>query len=88
MATVYTSRVIQKLARKTGVSYDEARRLMHNYEDIIQDEVAKGNRVTLIGFGAFYADTWKGRRVFGTDCSDRQVARFVAGAEFKRVINK
>lgn len=45
--------VINEVARKTGLSRREAEVGVQTMLDIISQEIAKGNKVTLTGFGTF-----------------------------------
>lgn len=87
MASIHSSGMIKRLSRRTGTGREEARRLLHNLEDAIQEEVAAGNRVVLRGFGSFDARTYGPGVIRGRTYPARQVPRFRAGAEFKRAVN-
>ena len=47
---------------------------LHGILDVITDEMAEGNVVTIAGFGRFEAKEHKGRRVVGLDGEEYEVA--------------
>lgn len=73
---MHKRQLIDEVARRRGpwgLSRREAREALHLILDVITDEMAKGNAVTIAGFGRFEAKEHKGRRVVGLDGAEYEV---------------
>ena len=53
--------IIQKLASENDCTQKVAGGILQSFQDVIGDELKKGNSVTLMGFGKFSASFVKGR---------------------------
>lgn len=88
------SELIEDIAAKSGVSKAAATRMLDATMDTIRTEVAKGNPVTLIGFGTFSSTKRAARtgRNPQTGVEMRIEAKtsptFKAGKTFKDAVNK
>ena len=63
MSTQYSTDIYRKVARRTGIDIDEARRIIEATLDTVEQSVAQGNRVTLMGFGSFGSYARAGRTI-------------------------
>lgn len=74
--------IINEVARKTGLSRREAEVGVQAMLDLIAKEIAKGNKVTLTGFGTFDVGTRKARSGVNPrtgapiEISERKMPRF------------
>ena len=94
--TVHMTDVYRKVAQRTGISQSEARRIVENTLDTIQDDVSAGRRVVLRGFGSFDSYTVAAREgldYLTHDPDDRREfprhrrVSFRIGSEFRRLLN-
>ena len=79
-------RLYQAVANRTGLTRDEAQRILENTWDVIQREIAAGGRVTIIGFGTFSTYIRAARRMFGRFIPSRRAVRFNIGSQFSRTV--
>ena len=69
--------LVQEISKKANVTQKEAAEVLSSLVDTIQKTVAKGKKVTLVGFGTFEPR----KRAAKT------VPAFSAGKKFKTVVN-
>ena len=60
MSRIYEKAILEKLAKRTGISNDEARWIYHNLRLTIQEELADGNELVFFNFGVFEAKVRRG----------------------------
>ena len=86
--------LVQEIAKKTKVTQKDAAEVLNALVDTIQKTVAKGNKVTLVGFGTFESRKRAARtgRNPQTGAEIKIAAKtvpvFTAGKKFKDVVNK
>ncbi len=56
------SEIAKNVAKKTGVSQKQAKAVIKAFVDEIVDQVNKGNKVNLVGFGIFERRVQKARK--------------------------
>ena len=67
---LHKRQLVDEVARRSGpwgLTRREVRDALHGILDVITDEMAEGNAITIAGFGRFEARGRKGRRVVGLD---------------------
>ena len=85
--------LVQEIAKKTKVTQKDAAEVLNALVDTIQKTVAKGNKVTLVGFGTFESRKRAARTgrnpQTGKEISipAKTVPVFSAGKNFKTVVN-
>lgn len=52
---------VKKLSDKLSISIKQSKEIIETYIDLIEEEVSKGNRVVLNGFGTYYSRMMKAR---------------------------
>ena len=60
--------LVDEVARRSGpwgLTRRQGSEALHSILDVITDEMAEGNAVTIAGFGRFEAKEQEGRRVMG-----------------------
>ena len=86
--------LVQEIAKKANVTQKEAAEVLSAWVDTIQKTVAKGKKVTLVGFGTFEARKRAARtgRNPQTGAAIKIAAKtapvFTAGKKFKDIVNK
>ena len=86
--------LVQEISKKANVTQKEAAEVLSSLVDTIQKTVAKGKKVTLVGFGTFEARKRAARtgRNPQTGAAIKIAAKtapvFTAGKKFKDVVNK
>ena len=80
--------LISAMAEKSGVDIKDTEKVLKAFMDVTKEEVAKGNRVTLVGFGAFDCYKRKATTAFGKKVPAKVVPRFTAGKAFKDAVLK
>ena len=80
--------LISAMAEKSGVDIKDTEKVLKAFMDVTKEEVAKGNRVTLVGFGAFDCYKRKATKAFGKKVPAKVVPRFTAGKAFKDAVLK
>jgi len=55
------TQLIEKVARDMGISKAAAERSVNSFIDIVGDELARGRKVTITGFGTFLISKRKSR---------------------------
>lgn len=92
--TVNESMLIKQVAKKTGISQEKTKSIVHALLEEIESEVAKGNKVVIMGFGKFEKRVFKPKK--GTNpitgkkikIPKRILPRFTAGKVFKEKVSK
>lgn len=84
--------LVDAMADASGLSKSEAERALNAFIDSVQGAVAKGDKVTLPGFGAF-APTQRSARIGRNPRTGEPVnipasksAKFSVGAKFKAMV--
>jgi DNA-binding protein HU-beta len=86
--------LIEKIAKDAKISKVQAGNALNSAIDGMTSSLRKGGKVTLVGFGAFSVTSRKARvgRNPQTGAAlkipARKVAKFVAGSELKKAINR
>lgn len=85
--------LVQEIAKKTKVTQKDAAEVLNALVDTVQKTVAKGNKVTLVGFGTFESRKRAARTgrnpQTGKEISipAKTVPVFSAGKKFKATVN-
>lgn len=88
------SEMISVIAEKTGVSKSEAEKVFNATFDMFKEELAKGKKVSVAGFGTFKISERAAREGRNPLTGEKlQIAAsksvsFKAGTELKKVVNK
>lgn len=94
MASVNKAELVKEIAEKTDLKKKEAEAVLAAVMSSIQEELVKGNKVQLIGFGTFevrHRAARKGRNPqTGKEITipATQVPAFKPGKAFKEAVNK
>jgi DNA-binding protein HU-beta len=86
--------LINKIAAGAGISKAQAGTAIDTAVDSITAALKKGDRVALIGFGTFAVSSRKARNGRNPQTgatikiAARKVAKFTAGAELKKAVNR
>ena len=84
--------IINRIAKETGVSNVQVKKICDMFIAIIKDELCKGREVSISGFGSFFIRRHKGHPVqFGAkdgEIKDYPVVRFTASKVFAAYIKK
>lgn len=86
--------LISQLSHKLEIAQKQSERMLNTALESIVKAVAKGDKVTLVGFGTFQARKRKERRGRNPKTGEAInipssiVPKFVAGKEFKKLVNK
>ena len=83
----YNSHVYRQVAKRTGITEDEARRILLNEQEVVGDMLADGHTVTLIGFGTYYTRVIPAGTAFGRPYESRAHADFRAGSGLREAVN-
>lgn len=84
--------LVQKLADETGLTQKQVDQMVTSMLESIKDEVAKGEKVTLTGFGTFQKRDRKGRTGRNPRTGEEiqipasSVPAFSAGKQFKDTV--
>jgi nucleoid DNA-binding protein len=73
---MHKRQLVDEVARRSGpwgLTRAQVREALHGILDVITDEMARGNAVTIAGFGRFEAKDHAGRRVVGLDGEEYEV---------------
>lgn len=85
--------LVNEIAGKTGLTKTKSGEVIDSIMESIQGALAKGERVTLVGFGTFDTITRKARKgrnpKTGVELSipQKRAARFKAGSGLSNVVN-
>jgi DNA-binding protein HU-beta len=86
--------LIDKIAKDSKISKVQASNALNSALDGVVSTLKKGNKVTLVGFGTFSVSSRKARTGRNPQTGAplkipaKKVAKFVAGAELKKSINR
>lgn len=86
--------LVQEVSKKAKVTQKEAGEVLNGLMDTIQKTVAKGKKVTLVGFGTFEARKRAARMGRNPQTGKeikiaaKTVPAFSAGKKFKELVNK
>jgi DNA-binding protein HU-beta len=86
--------LVQEVAKKAKVTQKEAAEVLGSLIDTVQKVVAKGEKVTLVGFGTFEARKRAARTGRNPQTGKeikiaaKTVPAFAAGKKFKELVNK
>mgnify|MGYP002622808526 CR=1 FL=1 len=85
--------LVQEISKKAGVTQKEAGEVLSSLIDTIQKTVAKGKKVTLVGFGTFEPRKRAARIGRNPQTGKelkipaKRVPAFSAGKKFKTIVN-
>lgn len=85
--------LVQEVAKKANVTQKEASEVINAWVETVQKTVAKGKKVTLVGFGTFEARKRAARTGRNPQTGKeikipaKTVPAFSAGKKFKTVVN-
>lgn len=85
--------LVKRIAKKTGMSQVKTRKFLDTFIEVMEEELSKGGKVKLLGFGIFRVVKRKERK--GTDprtkkpikIPAKKVVKFRAGRKLAEVIN-
>lgn len=86
--------LVDILAHEVGTTKKEAEMVVNAFMDTVVRQVARGEKVTLVGFGTFDASQRSARTVRNPktneplDIPAKRVARFKAGKDFAVAVDK
>jgi DNA-binding protein HU-beta len=86
--------LVKKVAEKSGIDENEALTIINAFTDQIKDQLSKGEKVSIAGFGTFVLSQRKAKTFVnpktGTshDIPDRVLPHFKASGDFKKNIRK
>jgi len=86
--------LVQEIAKKAKVTQKEASEVLSTLIDVVEKTVAKGKKVTLVGFGTFEARKRAARTGRNPQTGKeikipaKTVPAFTAGKKFRELVNK
>ncbi len=86
--------LVQEVAKKAKVTQKEASEVLSTLIEVVEKTVAKGKKVTLVGFGTFEARKRAARTGRNPQTGKeikipaKTVPAFTAGKKFKELVNK
>ncbi|MFZ3212400.1 MAG: HU family DNA-binding protein [Terriglobales bacterium] len=86
--------IVDKIAAEAGITKTQASTALDSTVNCITASLKKGDRVTLVGFGTFVTSQRKARTGRNPQTGKpikiaaKRVAKFTAGAELKKAVNK
>ena len=86
--------LVQEISKKTKVTQKDAAEVLNGLVETVQKTVAKGEKVTLVGFGTFEARKRAARTGRNPQTGKeikiaaKTVPAFSAGKKFKELVNK
>ena len=93
MANVNKDALVSAIATKTDLSKKAVEGVIESFEEIITDEIRKGNKVTLTGFGTFKVSQRAAREGINPQTKAKiqipamTVPKFTAGKALKDAVN-
>ncbi len=78
--------LVNAIVEQTGVAKSDVEKTLKSFAEVTKAEVAAGNRVTLVGFGAWYPQDRKATSAFGHKMPATIVPKFKAGKAFKEMV--
>ena len=94
METISKKQLVDQIAAKTDATKTDINTILDAYIDVVKSNVAEGNKVQLVGFGAFelrYRAARKGRNPQTgkeIEIAASNVPAFKPGKSFKDEVNK
>lgn len=94
METISKKQLVDQIAAKTDATKTDINTILDAYIDVVKSNVAEGNKVQLVGFGAFelrHRAARKGRNPQtgkGIEIAASNVPAFKPGKSFKDEVNK
>lgn len=94
METISKKQLVDQIAAKTGATKTDINTILDAYIDVVKSNVAEGNKVQLVGFGAFelrHRAARKGRNPQTgkeIEIAASNVPAFKPGKSFKDEVNK
>ena len=85
--------LVNVIASETGLSKSKANDVIKAFVSAVTDSLAKGEKVTLVGFGTFKTSKRNARKGHNPktgeaiDISAKTVARFKAGSDLSKSVN-
>ena len=85
--------LVNAIAEETGEKKTRIAKILESMSEIIQQQVADGDEVTLMGFGSFTTSVRKARTVYNPHSGKNMqsprlvLAKFRAGKDFKKKLN-
>lgn len=86
--------LVQEISKKAKVTQKEASEILSIFIDTVEKSVAKGKKVTLVGFGTFEARKRAARTGRNPQTGSeikipaKTVPAFTAGKKFRELVNK
>ncbi|MFH0702563.1 MAG: HU family DNA-binding protein [bacterium] len=86
--------LVQEVSKKAKVTQKEVSEILSIFMDVVEKAVAKGKKVTLVGFGTFEARKRAERTGRNPQTGKeikipaKTVPTFAAGKKFKELVNK
>ena len=86
--------LVQEVAKKSKITQKEAAEVINSFMETVQKTVAKGDKVTLVGFGTFEARQRNARTGRNPQTGKtieipaKKTPAFSAGKKFKEIVNK
>lgn len=86
--------LVQEIAKKAKVTQKEASEVLSTLIEVVEKTVAKGKKVTLVGFGTFEARKRAARTGRNPQTGKeikipaKTVPAFTAGKKFRELVNK
>ena len=78
--------LVAAIVEQSGVAKKDVEKTLKSFAEVTKAEVAKGGRVTLVGFGAWYPQERKAKKAFGKKIPATVVPKFHAGKAFKEMV--
>lgn len=86
--------LIAKVAEKSNITVDEADKVINAFTEQIKEQLSRGEKVTITGFGAFVLSK-RGPKIFTNpktgkkmELPERTLPHFKAGGDFKKNLRK
>jgi len=91
---VSKSDLIEKMADELSLSRNKVKQVLNVFIESVQQEVAQGKKVSLIGFGSFSAINQSERVGMNPKTGEKvnipskTIPKFKAGKDFRKIVNK
>lgn len=92
MANINKDAIVDSLAAKTGLSKKDLEGVLEGFTDLVTEEIRKGNKVTLTGFGTFRVSQRAAREGINPQTKAKiqipamTVPKFTAGKALKEAV--
>lgn len=80
--------LVSAMAEQAGISKKDANNALKAFTNIVMEEVSKGEKVQVVGFGTFEPHERCARTSFGKEIDAMTVPKFRAGKGFKEAVAK